>query len=175
MGFLKKMESTLALLALEVMSASAFAMETQEWLFDISYDIPGVAQTFPPYRRDQCLTAAAPVPDVSNPGQHCTTLLHGRFGNTLTWQIDCSSEWEIVQGAGRVTFNGESAGGNVQFQILSPFNAPQYMVFHIEGKPGGSCGQRNNRRPTTADAASIHTTAGPAGRSNSADAIRPSK
>lgn len=173
--FLKSTTVWVALLALSVMNTSAFASESREWLFDIRYDIAGITETYPVYHHAQCLTDAVPMPDIANSGQHCSSRMHGRFGNTLTWQIDCSSEWEMVQGVGRVTFDKGNAGGIVHVQILSPFNGPQYMVFHIEGKAGGSCGQRNSSRPITAETASIHTTAGPAGRSNSADAIRPSK
>ena len=139
-SFIKKSKVLAVLPALMVMGSSAVAKEPQEWLFDISYDIAGIAQSFPAYHHDQCITDAAPMPDITNAGQKCSSRIHGRFGNTLTWQIDCSSEWEMVQGAGRITFEDGSAGGKVHLQILSPFAAPQYMVFTIEGKPAGSCG-----------------------------------
>lgn len=138
-SFIRKLQIGTALVAL-MMGASAYAMEGQEWNFNVRYDIAGITQTLPAYHRQQCLTEATPVPDISLPGQQCKTHVHGRFGNTLTWRVDCSSDWEIVQGVGRITFDGGRAGGDIHVQILSPSDVPQNMVFHIEGRTVNSCG-----------------------------------
>lgn len=127
------------LLALLGIASSSYAMDPAEWSFDIRYNIGGVAQPLAAYHHEQCLTEAAPVPDIAKPGQSCSTHLHSRFGNTLTWQIDCSSDWEIVQGVGRLSFEDGHAGGTVHLQILSPVNAPQQMVLNIEGRAAGRC------------------------------------
>lgn len=148
--FIKKAWMLMVLSALFVMEASASASEPQEWLFNIRYDISGISESFPAYHRAQCLTDSTPMPDITTSGQQCTTRIHGRHGNTLTWMIDCSSEWEVVQGVGNITFNAGKAGGDVHMQILSPSGAPQYMVFHIEGRAGGSCGHHNSNPPITA-------------------------
>lgn len=141
-SFMNKPARVAALLVLMVMDISVVAGEPQEWKFEIRYEIAGIAGTFPAYHREQCLSNVAPMPDITTPGQQCSARVHGWFGDTLTWQVDCSSDWEIVQGVGRVTFDKGRAGGDVHFQILSPGNAPEYMVFHIEGASGSSCGVR---------------------------------
>ena len=160
---IKKARLLMALSALIVIEASASASEPQEWLFDIRYNISGITESFPAYHRAQCLTDSTPMPDIATSGQQCTTRIHGRHGNTLTWMIDCSSEWEVVQGVGSVTFDAGKAGGDVHMQILSTSGAPQYMVFHIEGRAGGSCDRHNSNLPITAQTVSPHTIAGKAG------------
>jgi len=138
-SYIRKLVRGSLLLALVGIASSSYAMDPAAWSFDIRYNIGGVAQPLAAYHHEQCLTEASPVPDIAKPGQSCTTRLHSRFGNTLTWQIDCSSDWEIVQGVGRISFEDGHAGGKVHLQILSPVNAPQQMVLNIEGRAAGRC------------------------------------
>lgn len=109
------------------------------WEFDIEYDFIGVPQHFPSYKIRKCVTAADPAPTISRPGQSCNEVLQGRFGRTFTWQVNCSSEWEIVQGMGRIHYIGERARGDVHVQASNPFNPPQPIVFRIRGERLGVC------------------------------------
>ena len=109
------------------------------WEFDVSYDLIGVPQTFPGYTIKQCLDETNPFPNISRPENPCQTQLQGRFGHTYTWTLNCSDDWEMVQGMGRIHYNQELAEGDVHLQILNPHNSPQIMEFHIKGKRSGSC------------------------------------
>lgn len=109
------------------------------WQFTIRYDFIGVPQHFPEYVVTQCITDESPVPAISRVGQECIDSVQGRFGSTITWQLDCSTEWEMVQGMGRVRYAAEEAGGEVFLQVVNPYNQPQPMVFHLSGKRLDDC------------------------------------
>lgn len=109
------------------------------WQFNVRYDFIGVPQHFPEYQVTQCITDAVPIPAISRTGQECHDRLQGRFGRTFTWQLDCSTEWEMVQGMGRIHYTREEAASDVYLQVLNPYNPPQPMVFHLHGKRLGEC------------------------------------
>lgn len=132
--------SCAALLVLLVTTPPGYALQPQQWVFATRYEMDGVAQPLAAVRSEYCLSDAAPIPDIALPGQECSSHLHGRFGDTLTWQLDCSSDWEIVQGAGRLTFKEDIAQGELHLQILSPVDTPQQMVLRLEGRAAGRCG-----------------------------------
>ena len=109
------------------------------WTFEVSYDLIGVPQTFPGYTVTQCLDEASPFPNISRPANPCQTQLQGRFGQTYTWTLNCSDDWEMVQGMGRIHYSQGQAEGDVHLQILNPHNTPQLMEFRIKGKRSGPC------------------------------------
>ncbi len=109
------------------------------WEFDITYDLIGLPQTFPGYTIKQCIDNSTPFPSISRPGNECKMQLQGRFGNTITWTVNCSDDWEMVQGMGRIHYNQGKAHGDVHLQILNPHNPPQMMEFRIQGRRIASC------------------------------------
>lgn len=109
------------------------------WQFNVRYDFIGVPQRFPDYVITQCITDELPIPSISRVGQECNDRLQGRFGRTFTWQVDCSTEWEMVQGMGRIHYNAAEAVADVYLQVVNPYNQPQPMVFNIRGKRLGDC------------------------------------
>lgn len=126
-----------ALTAAEVPQQQGFV--PGKWEFDIQYNFVGLPQTFPSYSTVQCLDEANPVPDISRVGHECRQALQGEFGRTYTWQLNCSTEWEMVHGMGRIHYREEKATGDVHLQVINPFNPPQPMVFYIEGRRLGNC------------------------------------
>jgi len=126
------------LLLVQPLQAEMFFQEGL-WEFDISYDFIGVPQHFPSYKVRQCMTAEAPMPSISRPGQICRDRLQGEFGRTYTWEVNCSTDWEIVQGMGRIHYLGDRAQGDVHVQVSNPYNPPQPIVFHLRGARMGVC------------------------------------
>lgn len=122
-----------------LLSQAAPVLEEGKWKFDISYDFIGIPQHFPEYSKTQCITRQDPLPEISRPGHECTRQLQGRFSRTYTWFENCSTDWEMVQGMGRIHYWGEEAHGDVHLQVLNPFNPPQPMIFRIRGKRLGDC------------------------------------
>lgn len=114
-----------------------------EWEFSVQYDLIGVPQRFPSYTVRQCLSEEKPYPEISRSGSGCVNKLQGHFGRTITWTLDCSTEWEMVQGMGRIHYWMDSAIGDVHLQVLNPHNPPQPMQYHMEGKYLGECPKVN--------------------------------
>lgn len=135
----RKLINLAALLVPLFISNSIFAEESKQWLFDVRYSIAGILQTIPAHLQNQCLPVAAPVPDISRPGYECKPRKSSWFGKTLVWQVDCSNEWESIQGTGRVLFDNDKAAGDVHLQIINPNSPPEYVVLDILGKPLGAC------------------------------------
>jgi hypothetical protein len=119
--------------------AEVEAVIAGDWEFDILYDLVGLPQSFPGYTTTQCISDEVPFPSISRPGNECQMQLQGHFGNTYTWTLDCSDDWEMVQGMGRIHYDNGEAKGDVYLQILNPHNSPQMMVFEISGRRKGPC------------------------------------
>jgi hypothetical protein len=127
--------------ALGPQSAAMASEESYEgsWKFRVHYDLIGIPQNFPGYTTVQCITQATPFPNISRQGNECETMLQGRFGSMVTWTVNCSDDWEMVQGMGRITYHQGKAQGDVHLQIINPHNSPQMMEFTIEGQRLGPC------------------------------------
>lgn len=110
-----------------------------KWEFAIEYDLIGIPQTFPGYTVTECISERNPFPEISRPGHECQMQMRGRFGRTYTWMVNCSTDWEVVQGTGRIHYLRDTARGDVHLQILNPHNPPQHMVFRIRGEHRGEC------------------------------------
>lgn len=110
-----------------------------KWEFEVWYDFIGVPQRFPSYSKTQCVTRADPLPRISRPGHECFQRMQRQFGRTYTWFVNCSTDWEMVQGMGRVNYWKDRAQGDVHVQVINPVNPPQPMIFHIRGKRLGEC------------------------------------
>jgi hypothetical protein len=110
-----------------------------KWEFEIGYDFIGVPQKFPGYRKTQCITRDAPLPKISRPGHECQRQQQRQFGRTYTWFVDCTTEWEMAQGMGRIHYWDDRARGDVHVQVINPYTPPQPMVFRIRGKRLGAC------------------------------------
>ena len=113
------------------------ALQTGVWEFDVDYDLIGIPQTFPHYTITECISDEHPYPTISRPGDECQSLPQGQFGQTYTWSMNCSTNWETVQGMGRMHYFRNRAHGDVHLQIFNPQNPPQMMVFRLEGKYTG--------------------------------------
>ena len=125
-----------------LIASAAQALQEGKWKFDIRYDFIGIPQHFPEYSKTQCITLDDPLPDISRPGHECTKQLQGQFSRTYTWVENCSTDWEMVQGMGRIHYWGEQAQGDVHLQVVNPFNPPQPMVFRIRGQRIGNCEEK---------------------------------
>lgn len=123
-------------------SASAPAaddLREGRWDFAFSYQMVGMEQFFLPYATSQCVSREDPLPRLDR-GHQCDPSLHSHRGHQVTWLVDCSSEWEIVRGMGRVSYDDDRARGNVYVQILDPGNdSPQTMIFSVIGRYAGPC------------------------------------
>ncbi len=111
------------------------------WRFNIEYELVGLPQKFPAYQFEQCLDSGPPIPNINRPGNECKVELQGIFDTLHTWTLDCSDDWEMVQGMGRINYTGSGARGEVYLQILNPHNPPQIMSYTINGTHLGRCGE----------------------------------
>jgi len=127
-------------IAFLLLGNSVFAAGSKQWLFDLSYSVAGIALTVPVHTKEQCSADAVPIPDISRPGYQCTSRRQQWFDNkTLVWQLDCSNDWESIQGTGRVNFDGDKAAGDIHLQIINPVSPPEYMAVAFQGRPLGEC------------------------------------
>lgn len=135
-------------LPLAAVSASAGAThsgpEISEglWEFTIRYDVMGVPYRSAPYMDTRCITDADPIPRIERPGHECTATADDHLGRIVSWAINCSSDGEMVQGMGRMSYRRDRADGNVFMQALGPNAAPQPVVFTISGRRLGNCLQQ---------------------------------
>lgn len=111
-----------------------------QWDYSIEYHITGIPQSFPAYQLSSCLDEEKPIPTITRMGQECSVSHSSRFGNTVSWALDCSSEWEIVQGVGRIHFfPDDTFHGNINLQITGSTFPPRMMMMRLDGKRVGEC------------------------------------
>lgn len=110
------------------------------WEFTISYHMPGtMLRQTESYTDTRCISRNDPMPRIERSGQECTSVLQDHFGRSVSWQVNCSSQWEMVHGMGRMHYIDNTARGNVFMQIMGPIAPPQPMVFEINGRRLGDC------------------------------------
>ncbi len=114
-------------------------LEPGLWQFHIQYDVMGMPQTFEPYTTTRCISHDDPLPQVRRSGQECLQAQKPSVGNTIRWELDCSTDAELVHGQGRIRYVRNRGNGEVYVQTLGVSSPPYTMAFHIQGERIGTC------------------------------------
>jgi len=128
-----------ALLIVFIVVSISFAgsepnLQEGNWEITTKVDMPGIQM--PPVKHTQCLTKKDLVPQSSQPGQECEITQSKVVGNTVSWTMRCSSEGNIMEGTGKITYSENSFEGTIR--MLMP-QANMEMINHISGQRIGDC------------------------------------
>lgn len=110
------------------------------WQFEIDYQIVG-APRLPGqrYASNRCLTRDDPYPRIEREGQECRLSRQPPVGRSLSWSVNCSSDWEMVNGQGRMHYVRDHGSGDIRMQIHGQASPPYEMVFHLRARRIGAC------------------------------------
>ncbi|MCK4791369.1 MAG: DUF3617 domain-containing protein [Desulfobacteraceae bacterium] len=110
--------------------------DMQEGLWEITSKMKMRGMDMPSYTHTQCITKKDLVPQSSQPGQECQVTDVKYKGNTVTWNVKCSTQGGEMTGTGRITYGGDSFEGTMKM-IMG--GSGMEMITYMSGRRIGDC------------------------------------
>ncbi|RJR16415.1 MAG: DUF3617 family protein [Nitrospiraceae bacterium] len=117
------------------LASSSSALELKDGLWEItsSMEMPGMKM--PPFKHTQCLTSKDSVPrDKPEDTRDCKIINTSTKGNTVTWEIKCTTDGETVKSIGKITYKGDTFDGETRTRMEG-----MDMVQKMSGRRIGNC------------------------------------
>ncbi|MDJ0805535.1 MAG: DUF3617 family protein [Gammaproteobacteria bacterium] len=103
-----------------------------EWTADM--EMPGMPMPLPPTSYTSCITQVDFVPKDSKLGQTCETIDLQTEGDTVSWNMTCTTPQGVATSQGQITYSGDSAVGEIQVSTLG-----MQMISKTRGRRLGPC------------------------------------
>lgn len=107
------------------------------WEITLKAEIEGMPMSMPPVTNTQCITKDTLVPKSDQPGQECQITNQKTVGNTITYDIECSSPGGSMKGHGEATYTGDTMTGKMEMTM--PGQGDMKMIMKMSGKRIGPC------------------------------------
>jgi len=134
---LKRIFATFAVLLTAVSFAfAASGPDMNEGLWEITTTMKMQGMNMPSHTHTQCITKDDLVPRSSQPGQECAISNYKVEGNTVSWTIRCSTQGGEMNGAGKITYRGDSFDGTMN--MIMPGSGAE-VVTQMSGRRIGDC------------------------------------
>lgn len=114
--------------------AGGVNMNPGMWEWTATIEMPGMPMQIPPSSYSSCLTTADFVPKDSKLGQTCETIDLQTNGDTVSWNMTCTSSQGSATSQGQITYSGDSAVGEVQVNTHG-----MQMLSKMTGRRLGPC------------------------------------
>ncbi len=128
----------LALFFLTGISTGAMAdsvnMNPGMWQWTATIEMPGMPMQLPPSSYSTCITEADFVPKDSKLGQSCETIDLQTQGDTVSWNMSCTTPQGVATSQGQVTYSGDTAVGEMQVTSMG-----MQMFSKTKGRRLGPC------------------------------------
>ena len=132
---------TAALLLLMVCAAPATAgpdMQEGLWQITTTFEMPGMPTQMPPVTHTQCITQDDLVPQAQQqPGQECQVSSFEVVGNSVSYDMVCTTAGNKMQGHGEAIYSGASMSGSMQMTITG--QGGMTMTYQYSGERIGPC------------------------------------
>jgi hypothetical protein len=134
---------------LVVCAATAYAaapdFKEGEWSVSYQMEVTGMPFQMPPIttKRTMCLDKNNYVPDNSQPGQDCKISDQKVNGNVVTWVMTCRTQERIIEGQGKITYEGTRYDGVMNAKLISTDTpgTPVSYKYIMQGQRLGACGK----------------------------------
>ena len=114
-----------------------------EWGVSYRMEVVGMPFPMPPITASKimCLDKNNYVPDNSQQGQNCKVSDQKVNGNTVTWTMRCRAQERIIEGHGKITYNGDRYDGVMDAKLISTDSqAPAVgYKYTMQGQRVGAC------------------------------------
>ncbi len=128
----------MALLMLTGMSAGAMAgsvnMNPGMWEWTATMEMPGMPMQLPPSSYSTCITSVDFIPKDSKLGQSCETIDLQTHGDTVSWNMSCTTPQGSATSQGQITYSGDTAVGDMQINSMG-----MLMLSKTTGRRLGPC------------------------------------
>jgi len=119
-----------------VQTVSAIDMKDGLWEITSSMEMPGMKM--PAFKHTQCLNSKDNIPqnrDMDKEhNQDCKIKNTEVKGNTVTWEVNCTTEGRTVRSIGRITYKGDTFEGETKTEMEG-----MNMVQKMSGRRIGNC------------------------------------
>jgi hypothetical protein len=130
-----------------VSSGTAYAagpnFKEGEWNVSYQMEVTGMPFAMPPIsaKKTMCLDKNNYVPDNSQPGQECKVSDQKVSGNAVTWTMTCRAQERVIEGQGKITYNGEHYDGVMNAKMISTDTptTPVSYKYTMQGQRLGAC------------------------------------
>lgn len=94
----------------------------------------------PAIKSAKCITREDPLPNAVQPNDRCQITGKEVKGNDVAWQVRCADMKGVMEGAGKVTYAGDTFGGNMQVSIRDSGDKRKMdMIYVLKGRRTGAC------------------------------------
>ena len=107
-----------------------------EWEFTTTFQIPMMPAPMTTTNR-QCLTKETMQPEPP-PDQRCSKQEIKVEGNTVRWEMECTTEGGTSRGVGEMVYAGDTAEGEMRFTV-DVNGQPMTMEYDMKGRRIGDC------------------------------------
>ena len=107
-----------------------------KWEVATTMEMPGMQMNMPPMTHTQCITEKDYIPQTSQPGDECKITSAKVSGDTVSWTIHCRGQGGEMNGAGTVTYRGDSFKGEISMSMAP---AGMSMTIYTKGRHIGDC------------------------------------
>lgn len=130
---------TLALLTVVAVAACSSGpnMEDGIWEMTTTMEMEGMPAgmpKLPPMTFRQCLSSDKMIPTQQRQNQDCEVLEQDISGNTVTWQMRCTTNGTVSEMSGSSTYSGDTMEGSSQVSTKG-----MKMSSHVTGRRLGDC------------------------------------
>lgn len=137
--------STIAILTLcsTACQADKPKVDIQEGLWEITtiVEMPGMPMQMPPIKTTQCISQEDMIPQThqpDQPDQQCETANMTTNGNTVSYDMVCSSQGNTMKAHSSITYTKNQMHGSMN-ATMEPSNMT--MTYTLTGKRIGDCSQ----------------------------------
>lgn len=115
-------------------------MKDGMWEITTKMEMPGMPMAIPPNKHTQCLTAKEAVPQQPEKNnQECKMTSIKVDGDSVSWAVQCRSKDSALDGAGKVTYKGDSMDGVMTMNVKESKQGAMQMTYRMSGKHIGPC------------------------------------
>jgi len=116
-----------------------------EWGVSYRMEVVGMPFPMPPItaKKTMCLDKNNYVPDNSQQGQECKISDQKANDNTVTWTMRCRAQERIIEGHGKITYNGDRYDGGMDAKLISVDSQAPVVGYKytMQGQRLGACGK----------------------------------
>jgi len=141
-----KKKLTLSLIFALLLISPSFAGSTpdmKEGLWEITItstmEMPGMSMPMPPQKYTQCITKKDCVPKNTQEGERCEDMDATVEGNTVSWNINCTTSEGTTRGKGKITYNGNTYEGVMNMTFSNKDGSSGKMTNTMNGRWIGNC------------------------------------
>ncbi len=114
-------------------------MQDGQWEITSTMNMPGMPAAMPPVKHTQCITKKDMIPQTKQKNQKCTVTDTKISGDTVSWNVKCTTDGNDMTGNGKITYKGDTFEGTFVINMKVPGQGSMKMTQNMKGRRLGPC------------------------------------